>query len=172
MRSGRFEKQTAPVEVDMAQNITVRHCSIYDVPRGHQHRRRLLGRACHRGLRHLRHGAGNGRPRHPSTPGAATGIGTRRRLAWTKKWPADPELPLLDVVRAEHPAPLPLAVRPRLGRGPRRRFVTLQIYHNLCLNGGLKLREGYHRVVEEQHHYQQQPASARLVPIQRRRFRP
>ena len=32
-RSGRFEKQTAPVEIDMAQNITVRHCSIYDVPR-------------------------------------------------------------------------------------------------------------------------------------------
>ena len=32
-RSGRFEKQTAPVEIDMAQGITVRHCSIYDVPR-------------------------------------------------------------------------------------------------------------------------------------------
>ncbi len=32
-RTGRFEKQTAPVEIDMAQDITVRHCSIYDVPR-------------------------------------------------------------------------------------------------------------------------------------------
>src|SRR3569833_662648 len=32
-RSGRVEKQTAPVEIDMAARITVRHCSIYDVPR-------------------------------------------------------------------------------------------------------------------------------------------
>ena len=31
--SGRVEKQTAPVEIDMAQSITVRHCSIYDTPR-------------------------------------------------------------------------------------------------------------------------------------------
>ena len=31
--TGRVEKQTAGVEIDLAQNITVRHCSIYDVPR-------------------------------------------------------------------------------------------------------------------------------------------
>jgi hypothetical protein len=32
-RTGRVEKQTAPVEISMSQAITVRHCSIYDVPR-------------------------------------------------------------------------------------------------------------------------------------------
>ena len=31
--TGRVEKQTAGVEIDLAQGITVRHCSIYDVPR-------------------------------------------------------------------------------------------------------------------------------------------
>src|ERR1700747_251871 len=32
-KTGRVEKQTAPVEIAMAKSITVRHCSIYDVPR-------------------------------------------------------------------------------------------------------------------------------------------
>jgi hypothetical protein len=32
-RTGRLEKQTAPVQISMAMSITVRHCSIYDVPR-------------------------------------------------------------------------------------------------------------------------------------------
>ena len=32
-RTGRVEKQTAPVEISISQDITVRHCSIYDVPR-------------------------------------------------------------------------------------------------------------------------------------------
>ena len=31
--TGRVEKQTAGVEIDLAQGITVRHCSIYDMPR-------------------------------------------------------------------------------------------------------------------------------------------
>jgi hypothetical protein len=31
--TGRFEKQTAPVEISMSRAITVRHCSLYDVPR-------------------------------------------------------------------------------------------------------------------------------------------
>ena len=32
-RTGRVEKQTAPVEIAMSDSVTVRHCSIYDVPR-------------------------------------------------------------------------------------------------------------------------------------------
>jgi hypothetical protein len=31
--TGRVEKQTAAVEIDLARNITVRYCSIYDMPR-------------------------------------------------------------------------------------------------------------------------------------------
>lgn len=30
--TGRVEKQSAPVEISMSESITVRHCSIYDVP--------------------------------------------------------------------------------------------------------------------------------------------
>src|SRR3954451_23655543 len=32
-RTGRVEKQTAPIQISMSQDITVRHCSVYDVPR-------------------------------------------------------------------------------------------------------------------------------------------
>jgi len=32
-RTGRIEKQSAPIQISMAQRIIVRHCSIYDVPR-------------------------------------------------------------------------------------------------------------------------------------------
>ena len=32
-RIGRVEKQAAGVQISMAQGITVRHCSIYEVPR-------------------------------------------------------------------------------------------------------------------------------------------
>ena len=31
--TGRVEKQTAPVQIELSQGITVRHCSLYDVPR-------------------------------------------------------------------------------------------------------------------------------------------
>jgi hypothetical protein len=31
--TGRVEKQTAGVQIQLAQSITVRHCSIYDMPR-------------------------------------------------------------------------------------------------------------------------------------------
>ena len=31
--TGRVEKQTAPIQISMSESITVRHCSIYDVPR-------------------------------------------------------------------------------------------------------------------------------------------
>jgi hypothetical protein len=49
--TGRVEKQTAGVNIDLAQSITVRHCSIYDMPRGDQYRGWLLGRAYCRVLR-------------------------------------------------------------------------------------------------------------------------
>ena len=31
--TGRVEKQTAPVQIELSRDITVRHCSLYDVPR-------------------------------------------------------------------------------------------------------------------------------------------
>ena len=62
--TGRVEKQTAPIEIDLAQGITVRHCSIYDVPRaGINIGDGCWGGARHRVLRHFRHGEGNRRSR-------------------------------------------------------------------------------------------------------------
>ena len=146
-RSGRFEKQTAPVEIDMAQNITVRQCSIYDVPRAGIN----IGDGCWGGhvieqcdifdtvLETGDHGSFNswGRDRYwnPDV----------RRV--DKEVAADPALPLLDVVR-------PIILRNNRWRCDHGWDVDLddgssryEIYNNLFLNGGLKLREGYNRIV-------------------------
>ena len=146
-RSGRFEKQTAPVEIDMAQNITVRHCTICDVPRAGIN----IGDGCWGGhviencdifdtvLETGDHGSFNswGRDRfwHPDM-----------RVV-DREVAADPSLPLLDVVR-------PIILRNNRWRCDHGWDVDLddgssnyEIYNNLFLNGGLKLREGYHRIV-------------------------
>jgi hypothetical protein len=146
-RSGRFEKQTAPVEIDMAQGITVRHCSIYDVPRAGIN----IGDGCWGGhviencdifdtvLETGDHGSFNswGRDRfwHPSVQEV------------DKQVAADPALPLLDVVQ-------PIVMRNNRWRCDHGWDVDLddgssryEIYNNLLLNGGLKLREGYDRIV-------------------------
>ena len=83
---GRFEKQTAPVEIDMAQGITVRHCSIYDVPRAGMN----IGDGCWGGhiveyLRHLRHRAGDGRPRQLQLLGPRPLLASDVRLDWKNR---------------------------------------------------------------------------------------
>ena len=141
-RGGRFEKQTAPVEIDMAQNITVRHCSIYDVPRAGIN----IGDGCWGG--HViefcdvfdtvketgDHGSFNswGRDRFWLLQGVPLG-----------------ELPLvslLDVVQ-------PITLRNNRWRCDHGWDIDLDdgsshylIYNNLLLNGGLKFREGFHRM--------------------------
>jgi len=146
-RTGRDEKQTAPVQISMAQGITVRHCSIYDVPRaginisegtwgGH------LIEFCdvfNTVLETGDHGSFNswGRDRywHPDI-----GVGN-------KQVAADPKLPLLDVVK-------PIVMRNNRWRCDHGWDVDLddgstnyEIYNNLLLHGGLKLREGFFRKV-------------------------
>jgi len=146
-RCGRFEKQTAPVEIDIAQSITVRHCSIYDVPRAGIN----IGDGCFGGhvIEHCDvfdtvletgdHGSFNswGRDRywHPDV-----------RLV-DRQVAADPALPLLDVVRSN-------VLRNSRWRCDHGWDIDLddgssnyQIYNNVLLHGGLKLREGYQRVV-------------------------
>jgi len=146
-RSGRFEKQTAPVEINMAQSITVRHCSIYDVPRAGIN----IGDGCWGGhvIEHCDifdtvletgdHGSFNswGRDRywHPDV-----------RLV-DKQVAADPALPFLDMVK-------PVTLRHNRWRCDHGWDVDLDdgssryvIYNNLLLHGGLKLREGFHRKV-------------------------
>jgi len=146
--TGRVEKQTAGVEIDLAQSITVRHCSIYDMPRAGIN----IGDGCWGG--HViefcdifdtvketgDHGSFNswGRDRY--------WLPNQNEVnAWVKQVP---ELPKLD------------AVKPNILRNSRWRcdhgwdidlddgssFYT--IVSNLCLHGGIKNREGYGRIVE------------------------
>ncbi|MGO8838778.1 MAG: PDZ domain-containing protein [Limisphaerales bacterium] len=146
--TGRVEKQTAGVEIDLAQGITVRHCSIYDMPRAGIN----IGDGCWGG--HViefcdifdtvketgDHGSFNswGRDRY-----WRPNIGEVN--AWVKQVP---ELPKLDAVkpnvlannrwRCDHGWDIDL------DDGSSNYIIT----NNLCLHGGIKNREGYHRVVE------------------------
>ncbi len=147
--TGRVEKQTAGVEIDMAQNITVRHCSIYDLPRAGIN----IGDGCWGG--HViefcdvfdtvketgDHGSFNswGRDRFWGLLGVDLGTVT---LGENK------DLPVLDVVRTN-------ILRNTRWRCDHGWDIDLDdgstlydIRNNLCLNGGLKNREGFYRVVE------------------------
>lgn len=145
---GNIEKQVAGVEISMSMDITVSHNTIYNVPRSGIN----IGDGCWGGhmiefndvfntvLETGDHGAFNswGRDRFwlPSI---------KRVDSLVEKYP---ELPLLDVIK-------PITLR-------NNRFYcahgwdidlddgssNFHIYNNLCLNGGLKLREGYYRIVE------------------------
>ena len=147
--TGRFEKQTAPVEIDMAQDITVRHCSLYDVPRAGIN----IGDGCWGG--HViefcdifdtvketgDHGSYNswGRDRYWDLGG----IDLNTAVA-----DGDPGLPRLDAVK-------PIILHDNRWRCDHGWDIDLDdgssnyhIYNNLCLNGGIKNREGFSRVVE------------------------
>ena len=145
--TGRVEKQSAGVAIDMARNITVRHCSIYDMPRAGIN----IGDGCWGG--HVvefcdifdtvketgDHGSYNswGRDRYwlPST-------GEVNKLV-----AENPDLPKLDAVGTN-------SLRNNRWRCDHGWDVDLddgssnyEIYNNLCLVGGLKLREGFNRKV-------------------------
>jgi hypothetical protein len=146
--TGRVEKQTAGIEIDLAQNITVRHCSIYDVPRAGIN----IGDGCWGG--HViewcdvfdtvketgDHGSFNswGRDRY-----------WRPNIAEVNEWVRQvPTLPGLDTVK-------PVILRNNRWRCDHGWDIDLDdgssnyiITNNLCLHGGIKNREGYGRVVE------------------------
>ncbi|MEP3385266.1 MAG: PDZ domain-containing protein [Flavobacteriaceae bacterium] len=145
--TGRFEKQTSPVQISMSSRITVNHCSIYDVPRaginisegtfgGH------IIEYCdvfNTVLETGDHGSFNswGRDRF-WTPDINT---TAEHVA------KDPDLPFLDILE-------PNIIRNSRWRCDHGWDIDLddgssryRIYNNLLLNRGLKLREGYDRVV-------------------------
>jgi len=148
-RTGRVEKQTAPVQISMAQDITIRHNSIYDVPRA--------------GI-NMSEGTWGGHVieyndifdtvKETGDHGSFNSWG-RDRYWNLKDIDADTvtsgpyrELPRLDVVK-------PIILRNNRWRCDHGWDVDLddgssnyQIYNNLMLNGGIKLREGYFRVVE------------------------
>ena len=146
--TGRVEKQTAGVEIDLAQGITVRHCSIYDMPRAGIN----IGDGCWGGnvvefcdifdtvKETGDHGSFNswGRDRY-----WRPNIGEVN--AWVK---LAPELPKLDAVK-------PNVLANNRWRCDHGWDIDLDdgssfyiITNNLCLHGGIKNREGFGRVVE------------------------
>jgi len=148
-QTGRVEKQTAPIQISMSQSITVRHCSLYDVPRaginisegtwgGHIIEfNDVFDTVKETGD----HGSFNswGRDRYWGLQGIDLNA-----LAT----PQDRALPLLDAGK-------PTILRNNRWRCDHGWDVDLddgssnyEIRNNLCLSGGLKLREGFQRVVE------------------------
>jgi hypothetical protein len=148
--SGRVEKQTSPVQIELAQGITVRHCSLYDVPRAGIN----IGDGCWGG--HViefcdvfdtvnetgDHGSFNswGRDRYWGLGGL--------NLNDDKTWEVDKAVVLLDAVSTT-------IIRNNRWRCDHGWDVDLDdgssnyhIYNNLFLHGGLKNREGFYRVVE------------------------
>ena len=147
--TGRVEKQSAGVNIDVAQNITVRHCSIYDMPRAGIN----IGDGCWGG--HViescdvfdtvketgDHGSFNswGRDRYWGLKGVDLNTVTQGE---------NKDLPLLDAVgknilrnsrwRCDHGWDIDLDDGSS----------NYEIRNNLCLSGGIKNREGFFRVVE------------------------
>ena len=147
--TGQIEKQTAGVEIDMAMNITVRHCSIYVMPRAGVN----IGDGCWGGhviefcdvfdtvLETGDHGAFNswGRDRFWGLKDVDLNTITLGKNA---------NLPLLDVI-------YPNILRNNRWRCDHGWDIDLddgssncEIRNNLCLNGGIKNREGFYRIVE------------------------
>ncbi len=145
-RTGRVEKQTAPVQISMSHRITVRDCSIYDVPRaginisegtfgGHLIERCDVFNTV---LETGDHGSFNswGRDRY-WTPDIRQTV---------PEVQSDPRLPLLDMLDSN-------IIRFNRWRCDHGWDIDLddgsswyRIHDNLLLNGGLKMREGYNRM--------------------------
>ena len=147
-QTGRVETQAAGIEIDLAQDITVRHCSIYDLPRAGIN----IGDGCWGG--HVieycdvfdtvketgDHGSFNswGRDRF-----------WRPNLDEVNAWVQQaPELPMLDALK-------PNVLANNRWRCDHGWAIDLDdgssnyvIRNNLCLRGGIKNREGFRRVVE------------------------
>lgn len=146
--TGRDEKQTAPVQISMAHRITVSHCSIYDVPRaginisegtfgGHVIEHCDVFNTV---LETSDHGSFNswGRDRmwHPEVAVMSRMVDSRGDMyAWDM---IEPNTIRDSRWRCDHGWDIDL------DDGSSR----YRIYNNLLLAGGLKLREGYDRVVE------------------------
>lgn len=143
--TGRFEKQTAPVQISMSSRITVNHCSIYDVPRA--------------GINISEGTFGGHVIEHCDVFNTVLETGDHgsfnswgRDRFWTpdiketsQQVEKDTLLPYLDMIE-------PTIIRNSRWRCDHGWDIDLDdgssryvIYNNLLLNGGLKMREGYHR---------------------------
>ncbi len=117
--TGRVEKQTAGVQIQLAQSITIRHCSIYDMPRA--------------GI-NIGDGSWGGHVieycdvfdtvKETGDHGSFNSWGRDRfwrpKISEVNDWVRRvPELPRLDAIKPTILRQQPLALRPRLGHRPR-----------------------------------------------------
>ncbi|MDR6568401.1 PDZ domain-containing protein [Chitinophaga ginsengisegetis] len=147
-RTGRIEKQSAGVQISMAMDITVSHNTIYDVPRA--------------GI-NVSEGTWGGHVIEYNDV-FNTVLETGDHGAFNS-WGRDrwwyPDRQVMDSMVALHPWLVKQdAVKTNILRNNRFRCdhgwdidlddgsSNYHIYNNVCLNGGLKLREGFFRTVE------------------------
>lgn len=145
---GLFEKQITGIELSMSQAITVSHNSIYDTPRA--------------GI-NISEGTWGGHILEFNdvfdTVKETGDHGSFNSWGRDRYW--HPDYKTMEFVAAKDPALiLADAVQTTVIRNNRFRCdrgwdidlddgsSNYHIYNNLCLNGGIKLREGYYRVVE------------------------
>ncbi len=145
--TGRVEKQTAPVQISMAHKIRINHCSIYDVPRA--------------GI-NISEGAFGGHIIENSdifnTVLETGDHGSFNSWGRDRYWSPDQQTVHLQVAK-DRTLPFLDMLEPNIIRNNRWRCdhgwdIDLddgsshyRIYNNLLLKGGLKLREGYDRIV-------------------------
>ncbi len=146
--SGLVEKQSAGVQLSMCQSITVSHNTIYDVPRA--------------GI-NISEGTWGGHIIEYNdvfnTVKESGDHGSFNSWGRDRFWHPDKKI-LDSIVETNFELTLLDAVKPIIIRNNRMRCdhgwdidlddgsSNYQIYNNLCLNGGIKLREGVNRVVE------------------------
>ncbi|MCL6267108.1 PDZ domain-containing protein [Flagellimonas myxillae] len=146
-RIGRIEKQTAGVEIAMAMNIVVSNNSIYDVPRA--------------GI-NIGDGTWGGHLiEHNDVFNTVLESGDHGAFnSWGRDRFWHPNRKVMDEIVAKNPnMPKWDAIHTTIIRNNRFRCdhgwdidlddgsSNYQIYNNLCLNGGIKLREGFYRKV-------------------------
>ena len=144
---GTVEKQGAGVEISMSRRITVRNCSIYDTSRAGIN----IGDGCWGG--HVIEGCDVFKTVQETGDHGSFNSWGRDRFwvsntgATVREVAKDPTLPFLDVIE-------PIAIRNSRWRCNHGWDIDLDdgsshyiITDNLLLNGGLKLREGYSRIV-------------------------
>lgn len=147
-RIGRLEKQTAGVEISMSMDITVSNNSIYEVPRA--------------GINVSEGTWGGHIIEYNDVFNTVLESGDHGSFnSWGRDRFWHPDRETMDKLAAENPKmPLWDAIHTTIIRNNRFRCdhgwdidlddgsTNYKIYNNVCLNGGLKLREGFYRTVE------------------------
>ena len=146
-RTGRVEKQTAPIQISMSSHITVSHCSIYEVPRA--------------GINISEGTFGGHVIEYCDVFDTVLETGDHGSFnSWGRDrfWSPDIQTTSTQVLRDSTLNTLDM-LEPNVIRNSRWRCnhgwdIDLddgsshyRIYNNVLLNGGLKLREGYDRIV-------------------------